>query len=270
MVVPEVTLTHLNRADGSATYTYNGYSVIGAVNGPIEVLRRDEMPEEATIEVNVRPAIGVGSPKERHLEALLHNTLRSIILTRSIPRTLVQITLQIKSLPEEEEATTGISSVRFPSSLCGKGEANGLQSLTILPHLLHTAFLALLSASIPLRATLTSTLIALPAKSTSLLSPTANELLRAKPIKSIHVFAFSGDRRLLLNESDGAFSYEEWEEACERAEEVCCGEADEGGVKLGGEEMEIDGLEKSENLEKWLRQVVKRKVEWEQRWKSDT
>lgn len=61
MVVPEVTLTHLNRADGSATYTHNGYSIIGAVNGPIEVLRKDEMPEEATIEVNVRPAVGVGS-----------------------------------------------------------------------------------------------------------------------------------------------------------------------------------------------------------------
>jgi exosome complex component RRP46 len=61
MAVPEVTLTHLNRADGSATYTHHGYSIIGAVNGPIEVLRRDEMPEEATIEVNVRPAVGLGS-----------------------------------------------------------------------------------------------------------------------------------------------------------------------------------------------------------------
>jgi len=61
MVAPDVTLTHLHRADGSATYTHNGYSIIGAVNGPIEVQRRDEMPEEATIEVNVRPAVGVGS-----------------------------------------------------------------------------------------------------------------------------------------------------------------------------------------------------------------
>jgi len=130
MVVPEVTLTHLNRADGSATYTHNGYSIIGAVNGPIEVLRRDEQPEEATIEVNVRPAVGVGStflhvheeigiltactgPKERHLETLLHNTLRSIILTRLIPRTLVQITLQVRSL-SEEEGTTGVNSVRPP------------------------------------------------------------------------------------------------------------------------------------------------------------
>lgn len=61
MATPEVTLTHLNRADGSATYTHHGYSLIGAVNGPIEVQRRDELPEEATLEINVRPSAGVGS-----------------------------------------------------------------------------------------------------------------------------------------------------------------------------------------------------------------
>ncbi|KAH7377803.1 hypothetical protein BKA66DRAFT_467254 [Pyrenochaeta sp. MPI-SDFR-AT-0127] len=259
MVAPEVTLTHLNRADGSATYTHNGYSIIGAVNGPIEVQRRDEQPEEATIEVNVRPAFGVGSPKERHLETLLYNTLRSVILTRLIPRTLVQITLQVRSLPEED-TSTGINT-----------------SLTILPHLLHTALLTLLSASIPLRTILTSVLIAIPSSapqdspSTPLLSPTANELLRAKPIKSVHVFAFSGDRRLLLNESDGKFSYEEWAEACEKAEEVCCGEEDEGGIKLDvGEGMDLDGQSQEESLEKWLREVVRKKVEWEQRWKTAT
>lgn len=61
MVAPEVTLTHLNRADGSATYSHNGYAILGAVNGPIEVQRRDEQPEEATLEVNIRPSAGVGS-----------------------------------------------------------------------------------------------------------------------------------------------------------------------------------------------------------------
>jgi hypothetical protein len=49
-------------------------------------------------------------PKERHLETLLHNTLHSLILTRLIPRTLVQITLQVRSLPEED-GTTGVNSV---------------------------------------------------------------------------------------------------------------------------------------------------------------
>ncbi|KAF2112915.1 hypothetical protein BDV96DRAFT_579364 [Lophiotrema nucula] len=243
---PQAVLSHLHRADGSATYAQNGYSIIGSVNGPIEVLRRDELPEEATIEVNIRPAIGVGSPKERHLETLIHNTLRSIILTRSIPRTLLQITLQVRSLPEED-ASTGVST-----------------SLTLLPHLLNTALLSLLSASIPLSTIVTSVLLAIPANtSTPVCSPDPKELLRAKPIRSIHVFAFSGDRRLLLNESDGTFSYDEWEEACELAEDVCCKE--EGGVGLG-EGMEVDGPQ--DNMESWLRDVVKRKVEQEQRWRT--
>jgi hypothetical protein len=51
----------LHRADGSATATANGYTVVGAVNGPLEVQRRDELPEEAAIEVNIRPATGVAS-----------------------------------------------------------------------------------------------------------------------------------------------------------------------------------------------------------------
>jgi hypothetical protein len=57
---PQGLLSHLNRADGSATYSYNGYEVIGAVNGPLEVMRRDEIPDEAAIDVVVRPNAGVG------------------------------------------------------------------------------------------------------------------------------------------------------------------------------------------------------------------
>lgn len=57
---PTATLSHLYRADGSATFSQNGYTVIGAVNGPIEVQRRDELPEEAAVDVIVRPAAGVG------------------------------------------------------------------------------------------------------------------------------------------------------------------------------------------------------------------
>ena len=72
---------------------------------------------------------------------------------------------------------------------------------------------------------------------------------------------------MVLNESDGAFSYREWEEACEMAEELCCREEEDGGVALG-EGMEVDG--QSGNLEEWLRQVVKRKVEVEQRWRTAT
>jgi len=57
---PAATLSNLHRADGSATYSQNGYTVIGSVNGPIEVQRRDELPEEAVVDIIVRPAAGVG------------------------------------------------------------------------------------------------------------------------------------------------------------------------------------------------------------------
>ena len=59
---PTAILSHLHRADGSATFSQNGYTVIGVVNGPLEVQRRDELPEEAVIDVMIRPAAGVGGP----------------------------------------------------------------------------------------------------------------------------------------------------------------------------------------------------------------
>lgn len=59
-IMPSATLSPLHKTDGSATYAHNGFSIIGGVNGPIEVQRRDELPEEAAIDVVVRPAAGVG------------------------------------------------------------------------------------------------------------------------------------------------------------------------------------------------------------------
>ena len=53
-------LGSLHRADGSSTYSSNGCTVIAVVNGPIEVQRRDELPEEAVVDVNVIPATRVG------------------------------------------------------------------------------------------------------------------------------------------------------------------------------------------------------------------
>lgn len=55
-----VKFSPLHRADGSASYSKNGYSVVAAINGPVEVQRKDEIPEEAAIDVVVRPANGVG------------------------------------------------------------------------------------------------------------------------------------------------------------------------------------------------------------------
>ena len=107
---PVALLSHLHKTDGSATFSQNGYTIIGAVNGPIEVQRRDELPEEAAIDVLVRPAAGVGSTREKQLESIIEKTLRQIILINNFPRTLIQVTLQVTSSPGNETTTARTNS----------------------------------------------------------------------------------------------------------------------------------------------------------------
>jgi ribonuclease PH len=57
---PAAELANLPKADGSATYSYQGYTVTSAVNGPIEASRREESAYEAQVDVIVRPSAGVG------------------------------------------------------------------------------------------------------------------------------------------------------------------------------------------------------------------
>ena len=58
--LPAAELSNLTKSDGSATFSYQGYTVTTAVNGPVEAQRRDEHAFEALVDVNVRPAAGVG------------------------------------------------------------------------------------------------------------------------------------------------------------------------------------------------------------------
>jgi exosome complex component RRP46 len=60
VAAPEANLGTLQRADGSATFRYAGYTVTASVNGPIEAARRDEHPYKAHVDVIVRPAAGTG------------------------------------------------------------------------------------------------------------------------------------------------------------------------------------------------------------------
>jgi hypothetical protein len=78
---PSALLSHLHRADGSATFSQNGYTAIGAVNGPIEVQRRDELPEEAAVDVVVRPAAGVGGKFLNIVSIILSSFMLLPVLT---------------------------------------------------------------------------------------------------------------------------------------------------------------------------------------------
>jgi len=79
MTVQSAQLSQLHGADGSATYSSDGYTILCAVNGPIEVQRRDEIPDEAAIEVNLRPVSGVGSQCTPHPHLFYIPLFQSII-----------------------------------------------------------------------------------------------------------------------------------------------------------------------------------------------
>ncbi|KAG9248330.1 hypothetical protein BJ878DRAFT_433620 [Calycina marina] len=242
---PTVVLSHLHHTDGSATFSQDGYTVIGAVNGPIEVSRRDELPEEAVVEVTVRPAAGVGGTRERHLESILQATLRQVIFIHNFPRRLIQITLQVTSTPDNDSVGSKIvqASVNLP----------------ILPSLLQTSVLTLLSASIPLAMTLTSILLAVTPDGI-LRSPTIKEIQGAN---SVHVLAFSSHGELLVAESDGIFTMDVWDDVHTVARRICCVETS------ANDSMQEDGLEeKAGGIMTFVKSVLQEKVNQDLNWKK--
>ncbi|KAF7507486.1 hypothetical protein GJ744_010417 [Endocarpon pusillum] len=239
----QTSLHPLSRADGSATYASpNGCSVLAAVNGPVEVQRRDELPEEAHIEVNVRPYDGVGQVKERHLEVIIANTLRDVVHLEMFPRQMVQLTIQVLKVPVDDKAI-------------GRTNPQAESYLPMLPWLLNAACLALIDAAIPMRCTFTSTIVALMSKTSTRDHPTIAELNAAK---SLHVLTFSSKDEVLLAESEGRFSMDEWDAIEEKAKIIC----------LGSPDAMIEKGEEDKSLQQHMRSVIAEKVTVDERWRN--
>ncbi|EFX03110.1 exosome complex subunit [Grosmannia clavigera kw1407] len=244
MTAPELQarLATLPRADGSATYSHGGYTVTASANGPIEAQRRDEDPDAANIDVVVRPAAGVGGPSERNHELILQKTLQDIVLVQEFPRCTIQVVLQIQSAPENDYANTKLNQ----------------------PGL--AAVLALLSASIPMRTIATAAAVAIMPGSI-ISSPSPRDAAAAQ---SLHVFAFSGqDDKLLLAESEGAFTMEEWDNARTTAGKICCGLR--AGIS-GSSDKALDeehGTEATVSMHDFVRSTVVHRAEDVLQWKLD-
>jgi exosome complex component RRP46 len=117
---PVAELSQLPRADGSATFSYCGYTVTAAVNGPVEAQRRDENPFEAIVDVSVRPAAGVGGTAERQLESIIQAALRQLIPIRNFPRALIQVTLQVVETPQNVYANAKTVQAQLVSRLLSR------------------------------------------------------------------------------------------------------------------------------------------------------
>ncbi|KAG6363201.1 hypothetical protein INS49_008297 [Diaporthe citri] len=245
---PEAVLSPLPKADGSATYSYAGYTITASANGPVEAQKRDEHPYEALVDVVVRPASGVGGTRERHLESLLQQSLRQLILVKNFPRCVVQIVLQVTEAPANEYVNTKL--------------VQASSNLLIIPALLQTAVLALLSAAVPMRATATSAVAAV-SLSDGKTQITMDPPREADKSRSVHVLAFTSFSELLLAESEGDFSMTEWDQVYETTRSACCGAADGNGIHAVLDEAQQSGPD----MRQFVRSAAESKVAADLYWK---
>ena len=239
----------LHRADGSATHTTPHLTILAAVNGPVEVSRRDELPDASFIEVNVRPASGVGGPRERWLESVVASTLRAVVLTHLHPRTLVQVTLQVV---KDVDAEAGGVKLR-----------KGIKDVVVIPSLVNAAFAALVDSGLPLERTVVAGLGTVGNEGEIAVEPSAKEIAACK---SVHAMAFAmvgEEQSLLLNESAGVFGLEEWEKVEDMLRERAV-----TALEQDDEDEDMEGSGSDIKSNSWLRKAVEESVQKGEAWKE--
>ncbi|KAK9479037.1 ribosomal protein S5 domain 2-type protein [Lipomyces japonicus] len=197
----------LFRADGSASWKVGNAHLIASVSGPLEVLKKDEQPTVATIELVVRPHIGVTSTTEQYIQDRIRKVISPLIILELHPRTLIQIVIQIIQ----------------------SGDLRKMNTLALSAGI-NATYMALLDGGIPLRSTVSAcSLIHVQQQDGSnliLVDPNLKELQSHQDnIRSVHTFAYeikTGKiERLLLSESTGKFTSEELFDFYDRAADIC-------------------------------------------------
>ncbi len=133
-----------------------------------------------------------------------------------------------------------------------------------MPALVQTAVLALLSAGVPMRATATATAVAIAhqdgAKKITV-DPTPRDVANAQ---SVHVLAFTSHDELLLAESEGDFTVEEWDHVYETAKNICCHPASaKAGMAMVLDDEDVGGPD----MRQFLRSAIGAKVAADLHWK---
>ncbi|KAG6018857.1 hypothetical protein E4U41_003536 [Claviceps citrina] len=244
---PVAELGSLPKADGAASFSHGGYAVTAAVNGPVEAPRRDENPFEALIDVVVRPAAGVGGTAERQLEAIVQAALRQLIPVRDFPRCTIQVTLQVMETPANAYQNEKLVQAQL--------------NLTMIPALLHAAVLGLLTAAVPLKTIAVATTLAIaPEGKDIVVDPSTEQAGRAQ---SIHALAFTSGDEVLLAESSGSFTVEEWGRVLELGQRICC--QDQGWAV----DAEMSGASNARpaGIKSFIRSVLETKAAADLSWK---
>lgn len=140
----------------------------------------------------------ITGPQLRHLEFLVKKTLRQIILVKQLPRSLLQLCLQITSMPRQGEVAA-----RPP----GTGT---------LAALLLASSMAMLAASIPMSTILAVATIEGEGQRTSTRAPSHGRLIAFS-----HTFAFSNQQELIFTNAEGEFAIGTLIDSEKQARSVC-------------------------------------------------
>lgn len=187
----------LDRVDGSAELLVGPIKVVSSVTGPIEPKPRQELPNLASLEIVVRPAVGVSTTREKLLEDKLRLVLQSVIVRFKYPRQLVQIVVQFLATDSAKDYT-----------------ANELSAA------LNCCYFALVDANIALENSFASVALAVGAQ--TVVGPSSAQLAASE---SHHVVCFDIKEaragKLLLLESAGKFTEEQLFEVVETGSREC-------------------------------------------------
>ncbi|XP_062916035.1 exosome complex component RRP46 [Mobula hypostoma] len=85
----------LSRPDGSASFTQGDTTVLAAVYGPAEVKVSKEIFDKATLDVLLKPKVGLPGVAEKSKEQMIRNTCEATILTALHPRSSITVVLQV-------------------------------------------------------------------------------------------------------------------------------------------------------------------------------
>ncbi|XP_033286792.1 exosome complex component RRP46 isoform X2 [Orcinus orca] len=191
-------------------------SVLAGVYGPAEVKVSKEIFNKATLEVTLRPKIGLPGVAEKSRERLIRNTCEAVVLGALHPRTSITVVLQVVSdagsvsfpprppppgSPPESKACASdlISDPELGFEAQHRGSPEQL-----LACCLNAACMALVDAGVPMRALFCGVTCALDSDGTLLLDPTAKQ---EKEARAVLTFALdSVERKLLMSTTKGLYS----------------------------------------------------------------
>ncbi|XP_038642152.1 exosome complex component RRP46 [Scyliorhinus canicula] len=181
----------LSRPDGSACFMQGDTTILAAVYGPAEVKVSKEIFDKATLDVLLKPKVGLPGVAEKSKEQMIRNTCEATILTALHPRSSITIVLQVIH-----------------------------DSGSLLSCCLNAACMALMDAGLPMRSVFCGITCVIDSNREILLDPTTKMEKEAAAVLTFSID--SVEKQLLMSSTKGTYSVEELQQCvaiCQKAAE---------------------------------------------------